>query len=166
MYISVIFHLVRHSGSCIEARALPELPFALADTGRPTLVNLSKMKKLKDVVFRCETLRVGWIIAILEAITSKQRGFQQITIHIPHYLLVTENPARQTVGGEIYGEWADLDHLLVRFLESQAVRTKIVYVVGGSGEKWVCGDIGGLLPEITARGIIELDHQQVAESLI
>ena len=146
------------SGSCIKTSGLLELPFAPGVHGQPALADLSQMKKLKDVAFRCETLHVRWIIVALETITSEQRGFQQISINIPRYLVVAGDPAsvRRTVGEETYGEWTDLDRLLVRFLESRAVRTKIVYGVEARGEKGQHGHIGGLLPEMTARGIIEL----------
>ena len=94
----------------------------------------------------------------LETITSKHRDFKQISIYIPHNLVVAGDPASviQTVREEIYGEWADLDRLLVRFLELRAVRTKIVYVVEKGGKEEARGYIGGLLPEITARGIFEV----------
>jgi len=115
------------------------------------------MKKLKDVVFHCGTLHVRWITAALETITSKHRDFQEISIYLSCSVVVTGNPAsvRQTVGEETCGEWADLDRLLVRFLESRAVRTKVVYDVEAMGEKELHGHIGELLPEMTARGIIK-----------
>jgi len=142
------------SGSCLGTRALLELLFAPGDPRQPTFVDFSKMKKLRDVAFRCGTLHVRWIVVALETITSNHRDFQEISIYIPRPLAVTGDPARvrQTVGEEIYGEWVELDHLLVRFLESRAVRMRIAYdaAVGG------CKCMGGLLPEMMARGIIEL----------
>ena len=140
------------SGSCLRTGILLELSFVPGDPGRSTFVDLSKMKKLKDVAFRHRTLDVGWITMALETITSKQWDFQEISIYVRRSLIVTGDPksVRQTVGEEVYGEWADLDHLLVQFLESRTVRTKVIYDVKGA-----CGDIGGLLPEMMARGIIE-----------
>ena len=142
------------SGSSLETGPLLELLFAPGEPGRRIFVDLSKMKKLKAVAFRCETLRVRWIVVALETITSNHRDFQGISIYIPRFLVATGDPEsiRRAVGEEIYGEWADLDHLLVRFLESCAVHTRIVYDEAAGG----CKCMGGLLPEMMARGIIEV----------
>jgi len=94
----------------------------------------------------------------LETITSKHRDFQQISIYIPRFVVVTGDSVsvRQAVGEEIYGDWVELDRLLVGFLELHAVRPRIVY---DAAVGW-CKRVGELLPEMTARGIIELDTPQ------
>jgi len=95
----------------------------------------------------------------IQTITSDHRDLQQIAIYFPYCLgISTGMPVnlRQLVGEAGYGQWVDLDSLLVQFLESRAVRTKLVYGVGSEDEKLeMCEHIASLLPRIAERGMIQ-----------
>jgi len=85
----------------------------------------------------------------LRTITSEHRDLQQISIHVPSRSTSIRNQ-------ETDMQWTDLDRLLVQLWESHAIYTKIVYSTEEEGRKAACGYIGGLLPEMTERGIIEV----------
>ena len=79
-------------------------------------INLSKAKKLKDVVFLGSCSSVQWVITALHTITPNHRSFKQITLSTPSIPCVDRaDPAnvRRAVGERICGEWLELDHLLV-----------------------------------------------------
>jgi len=85
----------------------------------------------------------------LQTITSKHRDLQQISIYVPfHFTSIRYQ--------ETDRQWMDLDRLLVKLWESHAVRTKVMYSAVREEKKAVCEYLGGLLPEMTEKGIIEL----------
>jgi hypothetical protein len=104
------------------------------------------------VVFRFDTLCVIWVTMALKTITSKHQDFRQISIYLsPHPVDVG-----QTVGEEIYRQWADFDCTLIRLWESHAIRTNVICDTVAEGRKGFPEYIGGLLPEMTKRGIVEI----------
>jgi len=103
-------------------------------------------------------LHARWIVMALQTITSRHRDFRQITIYGHYHFTLTAYPAGvgKILGEEISGEWMDLDRLLVQLWESHGIRTRMVYAAKRKEKKERSGYVGGLLPEMTARGIIEL----------
>jgi hypothetical protein len=92
----------------------------------------------------------------LRTIASEHKDLQQISFYNSFGYDGVDEPfdIGQIVGGAVYGEWMDLDRLLVQLVESHAVRTKI-YSTKKEGEV-VCTFMKYLLPEMTKRGAIEL----------
>jgi len=85
----------------------------------------------------------------LQTITSEHRDLQQILIYAPF------NPA--SIGDQwIDGQWMNLGRLLVQLWESNATRTKVIYSAAREENKTVCEYLGGLLPEMTERGVVDL----------
>ena len=125
----------------------------------PTSLDLSKATKLKDVVFQPILQSVGWITATLKTI-PRHRDLQEISIHLPSYVVTTDDGgnATQVIGEVNWGEWLDLDRLLVRFWESSSIRPKVV------SSSWMrkeidtssCVGYQYLLPEITKRELVDL----------
>jgi len=148
---------------CIDIRrSLFEKPW-------PASINFSEATKLKDVIFRWGLARLPhithmrWAVKALETITSKHRDLQHISIGATYLHSTVNDPAslRQAIGEENYEEWMEFDRLLVRFWESRGIRTKIVYSVGGRAKQVVTHESARyLLPEVTARGAIELVDSQ------
>ena len=61
------------------------------------------------------------------------------------------------IGDVIYGQWSDLDRLLVQLWESHPIRPVAVVFTKWVGELKKMRDwIGRLLPEITKRGVIDI----------
>ena len=118
-------------------------------------MDLSKATKLKDVVFRPGMRRVEWVVKALQTITPKSQDLRQLIIDIPHdYTLsgLGDND-EEAVGEPVHGQWPDLDRLLIQFWESHSIRPKVVFTAGHGVEDF----IGSLLPEITKRGIVDVD---------
>ena len=116
------------------------------------------MTILKDVTFRFKSQSVEWITTGLRTITHKHQDLQQISIHLPPLIIPTRFGAntRQTIGEAIYGQWFDLDCLLVQFWESRSIRPRVICATR-MREEWEVRDfLGCLLPETTKRGIIDL----------
>ena len=63
---------------------------------------------------------------------------------------------RKVIGGRIYGQWLDLDRLLVQFWESRSIRPRVIWAMAEREREVMRDSIGQLLPEITERGIIDL----------
>ena len=116
-----------------------------------------KATRLKEVVFSCYSLRVGWVTSTLETITPKHRNLQWISVRIPRILASVASAAEQGV------RWSDLDLLLVQFYYSRSIRVRISYpqsqtqvrLVGAptsTGKDWVAY----FFPELTRRGIIDV----------
>jgi hypothetical protein len=126
---------------------------------KSTLIDLSKVTKLKDVAFHPASLSVKWIATTLKTI-SKHRDLREISIHLDSYVGIVGvgGNIMQVIGEEIWEEWLDIDRLLVQFWESSWIRPKVVVLMQIAGA-WNtrCG-VGyeRLLPEITERGIIDL----------
>jgi hypothetical protein len=121
---------------------------------RPASIDLSKAKKLKDIAFQLNWWAVEWVITALQTITLKHQDLRQITIEVSHFLSLFRIYAdiRPAIGETIFGQWVELDRLLVKFWESRSILPRVVYTMGQD-----MGDcIGILLPEVTKRGIIDL----------
>jgi hypothetical protein len=90
----------------------------------------------------------------LRTITPEHRDFRQIEIHIPYYLILPGDSVnvRQAIGAANFGQWLDLDRLLVKLWESHSIRPKIVPMeMTGTGDFVEC-----LLPEVMRSGILDL----------
>ena len=72
------------------------------------------------------------------------------SLHLASFIVKKESAA--------YGEWFDLDRLLVRFLESCPARQKIIWMTLSGGKQGITGFIEYLLPELKRRGMIDLDE--------
>jgi hypothetical protein len=119
-------------------------------------VDLSEATKLKEVAFRSDELYTQWIAMALGTITPEHRELKQISIYNRFRQAIVDHTADvRQLGGEVtYGEWTDLDRILVRLWESHSVRTRVYSVGVEDGE--VCEFIRGLLPETAERGAVEL----------
>jgi hypothetical protein len=126
---------------------------------KSTLIDLSKVTKLKDVAFRPASLSVKWIATTLKTI-SKHRDLREISIHLDSYMAIVGvgGNIMQVIGEEIWEEWLDLDRLLVQFWESSSIRPKVVVLMQIAGAWNTRYSVGyeRFLPEITERGIIDL----------
>ena len=125
-----------------------------------TSPDLSNTPKLKEVVFRVRSASAEWTISALKTITPSHRNFHQITIHIPEHNLPIDNPThlRETSAFRepFYGQWMDLDRLLVQFWELRGIRPKIVCQQKESGREAARKYTGCLFPEMSERGAVEL----------
>jgi hypothetical protein len=132
---------------CIHSRNLHLFP-----GGSGTVpIGLSTATKLKDVEFVLNSWNVRWVITPLQTITPEHGGLRQITVHIPFYLIFSAN-ITLAVGEANYGEWLDLDRLLVQLWESHSIRPKVVIMMTQGTRDFV----GRLLPETTKGEIINL----------
>jgi hypothetical protein len=94
----------------------------------------------------------------LHTITSKHRDLQQIVIMVPYHISIVgaDSNAGKAIGEANFGQWLDLDRLLVQLWESRSVRPKIICVAHVKEGRYVKDCVGRLLPEITGGGIIDL----------
>ena len=93
----------------------------------------------------------------LQTVTSRHGDLRQIVISI--YLPTYNGPGadvRQVVGEAVYGEWLDLDCLLVQFWELRSIRPKVRYSVMSKDKEKAINCVSRLLPEMTKRGVIDL----------
>jgi hypothetical protein len=129
---------------------------------RPGLVNLLKATKLKDVAFRLTSWSIERVATALQTITAEHQDFRQIKIYIPYCLTLHGVGAnvRPAIGTANFGQWLDLDRLLVKLWESHSIRPKVICTT--RTEKGDC--VGCLLPEITRRGILDLVECSPAEA--
>jgi len=115
-------------------------------------IDLSKATKLKSVVFRLSTLVVKWIVVAFQATIHEHRELRQVSIHFPRMDIDFDN----IKGFPVYGQWLDLDRLLVRFWESRLTSPKVI-CTALVGEKCIMrGFVECCLPELTKRGMIDL----------
>ena len=110
------------------------------------LLDLSKLTKLKDVVFGCTGSDIQRITMTLQ--TAESINLEQITIHSP-------TAFRKPIVESAYREWRDLDRLLLQFWTSRSIRPKIGYKDGEEGIdlRYL---VPRMLPELTSRGIVDL----------
>ncbi|KAF9789223.1 hypothetical protein BJ322DRAFT_1017929 [Thelephora terrestris] len=90
----------------------------------------------------------------LKTLTYKHSDLQKVSIYMDHYCGEPSN-VRQAIGEEIYNQWMDLDRVLVRLWESNAIPTQIIYTTS-RGKEAGHEYVRGLLPEMTKRGIGEV----------
>ena len=62
---------------------------------------------------------------------------------------------------QICGQWSSLDRLLVRFWESRSIRPRVTYDTSMVQWGWARAYTKSLLPQITARGIIDYVEPEV-----
>ena len=133
------------------------LPFPGGSTR--SSVDLSRATRLRDAQFDCGDPSAKWIAIALQTVTSRHRDLRQIGICI--YGLIFDDPStdiRQMVGEVVYREWLDLDRLLVQLWELRSIRPKVTYdVMSVDKEKEAINCVSCLLPEMTKRGIIDLE---------
>ena len=110
------------------------------------LLDLSKLTKLKDVVFGCTGPEIQRITMTLQ--TAESINLEQITIHSPTSFkeLVVESDCPG---------WQDLDRLLLRFWTSHSIRPKIWYK-DGEEEYDLRYLVPRIFPELTSRGLVDL----------
>jgi len=132
--------------------------FPFIDEPRSVSFNLSKGTKLQDVVFRLGSLKVGWVTLALQTVTPKHRDLRRITIDALPYLTQCINvdlDIRTSIGEGVFGQWLDLDCLLVHLWESRSIRLRLIQTWKmGNGNVEVC--IASLLPKMMKRGPIDL----------
>ena len=94
----------------------------------------------------------------LQTITTRSQDLQHISIHaLPRIPLInTGANVEETVGEGIYGQWLDLDRLLVQFWESRSIRPRVGCTTLDRWDNYTRYCIGRLLPEATERGIVDL----------
>jgi hypothetical protein len=138
-------------GICVRTHNL--LPYP--DEIESGSMDLSKATKLKDVVFRSGLQRVEWVVKALQTITPQHRDLQHLIIDILHNYSFADlgDNDEEAVGELVHGQWPDLDRLLIQFWGSHSIRPKVVFTAGHGVED----SIESLLPEITKRGIVEVD---------
>ena len=145
--------VVRLFGFFVETGAL--LPFTGVSTR--SSINLSRTTRLRDAQFECGDQSAKWIIMALRTVASRHRDLRKIRICI--YGLIFNYPSadiRQMVGEVVYGEWLDLDRLLVQFPELRSIRPKVSYdVMAVDKEQETTKCVSCLLPEMK-RGLIDL----------
>jgi len=121
--------------------------------------NLSKATKLGDVVFRLGSLRVEWVTLALQTVGHNHRDLRRISIDVPSYLtrIHVDPDIRVAIGEGTFGQWSDLDYLLVHLWESYSIRPSVIRT--WTGRNKAIGDcIGFLLPEMMKRGMVDLDE--------
>jgi hypothetical protein len=91
----------------------------------------------------------------LETITTCHRDLQEVAIHahFPFALAGGHVDLRQTIREDVFRQWADLDHILIRLMESHAVRVKVTYLPLRRKEE-MCEYMNELLPRVTEKGRI------------
>jgi len=116
-------------------------------------IDLSKATKLQEVILRPGSLSIQWITTAFQTTIPKHQGIQEISIHLhPQFSLIDADTIKES---ETYGEWMDLDRLLIQFWESRPNPPKVTFATGGE-EQDVEHFAGCMLPELTRRGMISL----------
>ncbi|KAF9789357.1 hypothetical protein BJ322DRAFT_1105220 [Thelephora terrestris] len=161
--------------ACFDTLECLDIAFDLDDQ---TPIDLSKITKLKDVVFRCKSLSGGWILMALETITVKHRDLQQISIHVPFLWDLAALKDHASAQKRIHffnpgAKWSFVDGLLASLWESRSVHLKIVYPRPETlDEGREMQDLAGFLfPETTRRGIADfveesLDLSQICDNIV
>ena len=126
---------------------------SLTGDAGPASIDLSKATNLEDAVFLPTSMSVKWIILALQTITPKHLNLRGVSVYVPYDPTLTNAGAdvAQVIGDLICGQWLDLDRFLVQIWESRSIRPKVL-----STTRHIGYSVGGLLPEITKRGIIDL----------
>jgi hypothetical protein len=95
----------------------------------------------------------------LRTITPDHRHLQEISLYAPRLRFRhTEDPAYDWygVGESLYGQWLELDRLLVQLWESHSIRLKISCRASSGKEGEVAvSRMHSLFPEVTNRGIAD-----------
>lgn len=126
-------------------------------------IDFSKAIRLKELSFDFQRFGDVFIAMALGTLTPKHTDFQKVTILVPSVLVDESIGIRQSIGDEVYNQWMDLDRVLVRLWESNAIQTQVIYrATGGRGH------IEALFPEMSKRGAVEMVCQMIliAQDLI
>jgi len=111
--------------------------------------DLSTAAKLKYLVLRFGRPNVQWITATLQTIESKNLQGIALQFNAGTFTHTTTEAIRQ--------QWHDLDHLLVQFWISHSIRSEIT-CGAGVARKDLRDYASNLLPELTRRGLIDVDE--------
>lgn len=125
---------------------------------KPTLIDLSKATRLKDVTFRVNFLHiVDWITTELQTLTPEHQDLRQISICVPYNMSFAGFGARvrRVISDATYGQWLDLDRLMIQFWELRSIRP-MVTCTKPAGMQSMRDCIECLLPEVTRIGIMDL----------
>ena len=123
----------------------------------PATIDLSKAIKLQDVIFRPDFPSVKWITAALQTTTPKHRELQKITIRVPYSSTFPDN-VDTVERSTTFGEWMDLDRLLVQFWESRSTHPKVECTTWQGWNGSMRGFFDCFLPELTRRGTIDANN--------
>ena len=124
-------------------------------------IDLSKAKKLQDAEFGCR-VHPRSVVATLRTVADDHRNLQRVLLDAVEVLIAphpnySDPESFVRAIGATYGEWLELDHLLVRLWQAHSIRVKFMYQVPASiGEKTSRLCVESLLPELTARGVVDL----------
>jgi hypothetical protein len=118
------------------------------DTSWLESLDLSRAIQLRDVVFRCNGLSVHWVAATLR--TAAANTLQSISIVISVKVI-----RGALIFGAAHQGWEAVDQQLMQFWSSNTIRPKLLcrHVEVDEGLK---SHVGGLLPESTREGIVDL----------
>jgi len=110
--------------------------------------------KLQEVVLRPASLSIKWITTAFQITLPKHQGIQKISLHLhPQLSLIDDDTIKES---ESYGEWMDLDRLLVQFWESRSTPPKVTFTTPGGEEQDTRHFVECMLPELTRREMIDL----------
>lgn len=142
-------------GICVYADNL----LLLLVQSRSTSVDLSEVRKLKEVAFLSGGSSPQWIIKALQTITLNHRNLQRVSLctpylpHNPHSTIDCPN-IKHAYGETTYRQWSELDNLLTQLWESHSIRPGVMYHERQDGTGRCCAR--SFLPEATRRGIVDL----------
>lgn len=139
---------VRSFGICVLTGNSLLSPVRLAT------IDLSKATKLQDITFRLTSLSVEGITRAFQTTILKHQELRKISIYVPHSLTLFEFDAFKRSTN--YGQWLDLDRLLVQFLESRLTRPMVICATQEGGRRNMRDFAECLLPELTRRGTFDL----------
>ena len=123
-------------------------------------IDFSKAIKLKEVLFQFQNFRHAWVAMALQTLTTKHTDFRKVTILMPlirsSFILSSIRPI---LGEKFYNQWMDLDRVLIRLWESNAIHVQVTYCaeIGGG---WSSEYIESLFPEMKKRGLLEMVYDR------
>ena len=119
--------------------------------GKQPVLDLSQATKLKELEFAWTTQNAQWIATILQTITS--RNLRYITLHSCSQDPFDIDRMDQTVRQG----WQNLDFLLAQMWTSRSIYPRVTYLEFDGG----LGSVAAiLLPQLTGRGLVEVDSDQ------
>jgi hypothetical protein len=124
-------------------------------------IDLSKAKSLQEAEFGCR-VNPRSVVATLRTVTDDHRNLQHILLDA-FDVLIAPHPNYSDPESFVraieasYREWLELDHLLVGLWQVHSIRVKFKYeVLASIGGKVSRLCVESLLPQLTARGVVEL----------
>ena len=112
-------------------------------------------------MIRCRSLSSAWITMTLGTITSEHRDLQRISIYVSRMRKCWHDDTiiQHVRAANPPLRWLDLDHLLVQLWELYSIRSKVVCARTKEGSRGVAEWAEFLVPELTKRGILDLDEE-------